>query len=77
MQQKRFTAGSIGEADLRLAEAELAASEISQTQAKLALSNVESALAVLLGRSAKAITNTDIARGASIDALVQASEHAS
>lgn len=69
LQQKRFTAGSIGEADLRLAEAELAASEISQTQAKLALSNVESALAVLLGRSAKAITTTDIARGASIDAL--------
>lgn len=69
LQQKRFAAGSIGEADLRLAEAELAASEITFAQAKLALSNVESALAVLLGRSAKAITNTDIARGASIDAL--------
>ena len=71
LQQKRFTAGSIGEADLRLAEAELAASEIAQTQAKLSLSNVESALAVLLGRSSKAILQTEIARGSNIDTLYQ------
>jgi multidrug efflux system outer membrane protein len=71
LQQKRFAAGSIGEGDLRLAEAELAASEITQVQAKLALNNVESALAVLLGRSSKAILQTEIARGASIDQLYQ------
>ena len=71
LQQKRYGAGSISASDLHLAEAETAASEINQVQAKLALNNVESALAVLLGRSSTAILQTDITRGANLEQLYQ------
>ena len=71
LQQKRSAAGAIGELDLHLAESEAAAAEISYAQAKQALANNESALAVLLGRSATAITNPAIARGNGIDSLHQ------
>ncbi|MCU6432759.1 efflux transporter outer membrane subunit [Undibacterium sp. Jales W-56] len=69
LQQKRFSAGSIGELDLHQAEAEAAATEITLAQAKQALANTESAIAVLLGRSPAAIANPDIARGNSIDGI--------
>jgi multidrug efflux system outer membrane protein len=71
LQKKRHAAGSIGDIDLHYAESELAAGEISFTQAKQALRNVESALAVLLGRSPKQVMNPDIARGLTIQQLVQ------
>ncbi len=71
LQQKRFSAGSVGELDLHLAESEAAAAEISLAQAKQALGNTESALAVLLGRSPSAIVQPVIVRGSSIDALYQ------
>ncbi|MDO9192635.1 MAG: efflux transporter outer membrane subunit [Undibacterium sp.] len=71
LQQKRFSAGSVGELDLHLAESEAAAAEISLAQAKQALGNTESALAVLLGRSPSAIAQPVIVRGSSIDALYQ------
>ncbi|MFZ6759121.1 efflux transporter outer membrane subunit [Undibacterium sp. Ji50W] len=71
LQQKRYTAGAVGELDLHVAESETAAAEISYAQAKQAVSNTESALAVLLGRSATAITQPVIARGNSIDGLYQ------
>ncbi|MCH8619737.1 efflux transporter outer membrane subunit [Undibacterium sp. TS12] len=71
LQQKRYAAGAIGELDLHLAESEAAAAEISLAQAKQTLSNTESALAVLLGRSATAIATPVIARGNAIDGLHQ------
>lgn len=71
LQKKRFSAGSVGELDLHLAESEVAAAEISLTQAKQALANTESALAVLLGRSPSAIAQPMIVRGSSIDTLYQ------
>ncbi|MFZ6845317.1 efflux transporter outer membrane subunit [Undibacterium sp. RuTC16W] len=71
LQQKRFSAGSIGELDLHQAEAEAAATEITLAQAKQALANTESAIAVLLGRSPAAIANPDIPRGNSIDRIYQ------
>lgn len=71
LQKKRFSAGSVGELDLHLAESEAAAAEISLAQAKQALGNTESALAVLLGRSPSAIAQPVIVRGSSIDALYQ------
>ncbi|MFZ6767825.1 efflux transporter outer membrane subunit [Undibacterium sp. Di26W] len=71
LQQKRYTAGAVGELDLHVAESETAAAEISYAQAKQAVSNTESALAVLLGRSATAIAQPVIARGNSIDGLYQ------
>lgn len=71
LQQKRFSAGSIGELDLHLAESETAAAEMSLAQAKQALANTESALAVLSGRSPSAIAQPVIVRGSSIDMLYQ------
>ncbi|MFZ6801424.1 efflux transporter outer membrane subunit [Undibacterium sp. Di24W] len=71
LQRKRHAAGSIGDIDLHYAESELAAGEISFSQAKQALRNVESALAVLLGRSPKQVMNPEIARGLTIQQLVQ------
>ena len=71
LQRKRHAAGSISDIELHVAESELAAGEINFTQAKQALRNVESALAVLLGRSPKQVMNPDIARGLTIQQLVQ------
>lgn len=71
LQKRRFTAGSTSELDLHVAESEAAASEISYAQAKQSLSNIESTLAVLLGRSASAIAQPVIARGNAIDSLHQ------
>jgi len=71
LQKRRFTAGATSELDLHVAESEAAASEISYSQAKQALSNIESTLAVLLGRSASAIAQPVIARGNAIDSLHQ------
>ena len=71
LQRKRHAAGAIGDIDLHYAESELAASEITYTQAKQGLRNVESALAVLLGRSPKQVMNPEIPRGLSIQELVR------
>jgi multidrug efflux system outer membrane protein len=71
LQRKRHAAGAIGDIDLHYAESELAAGEISFSQAKQALRNVESALSVLLGRSPKQVMNPEIARGLTIQQLVQ------
>jgi multidrug efflux system outer membrane protein len=71
LQQKRYTAGSVGELDLHVAESETAAAEITVAQARQALANAESALTVLLGRSPGAIANPVLVRGSSIGALYQ------
>lgn len=71
LQTKRHAAGSIGDIDLHYAESELAAGEIAFTQAKQALRNVESALAVLVGRSPKQVMHPDLPRGLSIQELVK------
>ncbi|MDO8650906.1 MAG: efflux transporter outer membrane subunit [Undibacterium sp.] len=71
LQQKRFSAGSVGELDLHVADSETAAAEISVAQARQALSNIESAMAVLLGRSPSAIVTPVVVRGNSIDTLYQ------
>ena len=52
-------------------KAELAANQISVAQLRQSVSNTESALAVLLGRSPKQIAQPEIARGLSMDALHQ------
>lgn len=71
LQQKRFASGATGELDLHQAESEAAAAEVSVSQAKLAVSNLESAIAVLLGRSPAAVAQPVIARGNDIQALYQ------
>lgn len=69
LQKKRYAAGSIGETDLHVSESELAAADISLAQAKQAVANSESALAVLLGRTPAEILKPEIARGKTIDQL--------
>ncbi|MBR7745582.1 efflux transporter outer membrane subunit [Undibacterium baiyunense] len=71
LQRKRHAVGAIGDIELHYAESELAASEIAFTQAKQALRNVESSLAVLVGRTPKQVMNPEIPRGLTIQQLVQ------
>ncbi|MFZ6861442.1 efflux transporter outer membrane subunit [Undibacterium sp. Ji67W] len=71
LQKKLYASGTIGELDLHIADSEEAAAEISFAQAKQAVANTESALAVLAGRSPSAIAKPVIARGSDIDGLYQ------
>ena len=71
LQKKLYASGTIGELDLHIADSEEAAAEISLAQAKQAVANTESALAVLAGRSPSAIAKPVIARGSDIDGLYQ------
>ena len=69
LQKRRFSAGSIGELDLHQAESEAAAAEISLAQAEQAREVMESALALLLGRSPAEIAKPHFVRGKHIDDL--------
>ncbi|MBC3874437.1 efflux transporter outer membrane subunit [Undibacterium flavidum] len=71
LQRKRHAAGSIGDIDLHYAESELAAGEIAFSQAKQALRNVESALAVLVGQTPQQVMNPNLPRGLTIQELVK------
>ncbi len=71
LQQKRRQAGSIGDADLHLAESEVAATEATLAQAQLSQSNWESALSLLLGRAPAAIAQPQLARGKTMTQLFQ------
>ncbi len=69
LQQKRFAAGSVGTLEMHQAESEVAGTEVTRAQAQQAVAVSEAALAVLAGRSPRAIATPQIGRGASIDAL--------
>ncbi|MES2934022.1 MAG: efflux transporter outer membrane subunit [Pseudomonadota bacterium] len=69
LQQKRFSAGSVGTLELHQAESEVAATEITLAQARRSVANTESVLALLVGRSPSAIARPQIARGAAIATL--------
>ena len=71
LQQTRFTAGVSSELELKQAEAELAALDASQAQLVLAARQQELAIAVLIGRSPRALLETPIVRGADLLALGQ------
>ena len=71
LQKQRFSAGVIGELDLHQATSEVSAAEVATAQAKQSVSNMESALAVLLGRSPVNIAKPVIARGSDINVLYQ------
>ena len=68
---KRLAAGSSNQLEANQVKAELAANQISVAQLRQSVSNTESALAVLLGRSPKQIAQPEIARGLEIAALYQ------
>ena len=69
LQRKRFAAGSVGTLEMHQAESEVAGTEVTRAQAQQAVAVTEAALAVLAGRSPRAIATPQIARGAAIDAL--------
>lgn len=69
LQQRRFSAGTVGELDLQQAQAELAASEVTRAQARQLVATTEAAIALLAGRSPRDIASPQIRRGASIDEL--------
>jgi len=71
LQRDRFEGGIIGEYDLRIAEAERSAvvADIARTQQ--AISNLESAVATLTGRSPRAVFAPDVVRGASIEEVTE------
>ncbi|MCH8618187.1 efflux transporter outer membrane subunit [Undibacterium sp. TS12] len=71
LQRKRFSAGSIGELDLHVADSEVSAAEAILSQARQAQAISESALAILLGRSPEAIARPVILRGKKIDEIYQ------
>jgi multidrug efflux system outer membrane protein len=66
LQQRRFSAGSIGELDLHQAEGELAATEVTREQARQLIATTESAIALLAGRTPRDIASPQVRRGASI-----------
>lgn len=69
LQKLRFDNGLSSELDLRQAEAELAATDASIAQLAQAVRQQELALAVLLGRSPRAIVDGQLARGAGLGDL--------
>jgi multidrug efflux system outer membrane protein len=69
LQKLRVDAGVSSELELRQAQAELAALEASQAQVRQAVSQQELALAVLVGRSPRALLETGIARGNDLSSL--------
>ena len=69
LQQKRFSAGSVGTLEMHQAESEVAATEISRLQALQSVAVTEASIAVLAGRSPRAIATPSIARGATIAEL--------
>lgn len=68
LRQKRFNGGMTSELELRQAEAETAAARASVPRLRQAVKQSEHALAVLTGRSPKALLEP-VARGHSLDAL--------
>ena len=72
LQNRRFSAGVIGELDLRQAESEAAGIQATLQQTVQSRSNAESALAVLLGRKPSDIVNPVLVRGADLGTLYAA-----
>ena len=72
LQNRRFTAGVIGELDLRQAESEAAGIQATLQQTVQNRNNAESALALLLGRKPTDIANPVLVRGAALGTLYAA-----
>lgn len=71
LQQLRFDAGVIGELDLRQADAEVASAQVLTQQTQQSLRNAQTTLALLLGRQPADIMDAKLARGSSMETLVQ------
>jgi len=71
LQRDRFEGGIIGEYDLRLAEAERSAVVADIARTEQAIGQLESAIAMLTGRSPRAVFTPEVARGASIEEVTE------
>ncbi len=71
LQRDRYDAGLIGDYDMKQAEAERSAVVADIARAKRGIGQLESALAVLTGRSPRAVFEPQIARGETIDAATE------
>jgi multidrug efflux system outer membrane protein len=71
LQRDRYDAGLIGDYDLKQSEAERSAVVADIARAKRGIGQLESALAVLTGRSPRAVFEPQIARGQTIDAATE------
>jgi len=69
LQKQRFDAGLVGDYELRLSEAERSAVAAQIPALERAVAQTEAALAVLAGRSARAVYTPTIARGTELEAL--------
>lgn len=74
LQQKRYAAGTIGDYELKLAQAERASVAAALPQSLAARDKAEAALAVLLGRSPKEVIDGHISRGQGLAELAKAPE---
>jgi multidrug efflux system outer membrane protein len=71
LQRDRFEGGIIGEYDLRIAEGERSAVVADIARTEQAVANFESAIAMLTGRSPRAVFAPEVARGASIEEVTE------
>jgi outer membrane protein, multidrug efflux system len=69
LQSRRFEGGVIGQLDVQQAQAEAINAESTVRLLKQSRRNAETALALLVGRSAADVAQAKIARGASLEAL--------
>jgi multidrug efflux system outer membrane protein len=67
LQRDRYDAGLIGEYDMKQAEAEVSSVVGNIARAKDAISQLESAIAMLAGRSPRAVFTPEVSRGRPID----------
>ncbi|MFT3807350.1 efflux transporter outer membrane subunit [Arenimonas sp.] len=74
LQQVRNRAGVSGDYELQLAQAELAAIDAQLPATRSALTQAEAALAVLLGRSPRAVMSGQIERGGALQSLAATPE---
>ncbi|MEO8345512.1 MAG: TolC family protein [Betaproteobacteria bacterium] len=71
LQRDRYDAGLIGDYDFKQSQAERSAVVADIARAKLAIGQLESALATLTGRSPRAVFEPAIARGNSLEAATE------
>ncbi|MGC3981243.1 MAG: efflux transporter outer membrane subunit [Steroidobacteraceae bacterium] len=74
LQQLRFKAGASGDYELQVSQAELATIAARLPATRAALEQAEAALAVLLGRSPKAIVEDHVTRGSELQVLANLPE---
>ncbi|QLG87472.1 efflux transporter outer membrane subunit [Chitinibacter bivalviorum] len=69
LREKRFKGGITSELDVRQAQAELAAAQAKKPDLEISIAKTEGALSVLVGQSPRALVESGVSRGLTIDQL--------